>query len=591
MSRPIVPARAAYAANRAGLPALLAAALLGADALAQQAPQRVLEVFQREVLHTRRNSDLPPFGTLLPSPADGLYRLDLLGDAGNGEPRTSELPVRFLEIAHQDDFDNEGMAYDASERLLQLEARPELMQQLRGELAALDAITGRRIELRAALYELPDGAAAATVLAPETDARRGRLLWESRAAAKHGATVTFDAMKWTRYVQQINVEVAQKQSISNPVVAVFGEGPCVAVSAHALVDSDDVALFVQFACGTLERLETVVTGVPEQPNLDQPLLATTFGAASARVTSGGAMQVAVGGATGGAPLLLVIEPRYTSPRAAAEIHGVALLPMTAMTSSALRQRRPFPDPRSHMLDNYEASFGGDDGDSPLDPDQLAEIVRRAIAQEEASVEPCDGFLLVRADAAARQRGATALTHLQDQLLRNVSVRCTAVLDEASGPETFAAVQVDGQGRALNLHDVALPSLPGRVATLWRGREAMAISTMVPEIAQEAAIAAPVVNLRQSGLWLRFAPPTGPSGDTFDLDAQLDQQEMAPARSLGTGGLLQLGQCASLRARRIHALPADTDTTVARGVTMRLDGRWWRPSLVVRRSEDAAGAVR
>jgi hypothetical protein len=392
-------------------------------------------------------------------------------------------------------------------------------------------------------------------------------------------------MRWARYVRQANVEVAQDQSISNPVLAMFGEGLGAVVGVHSLADSEDLALFVQFVCGQRRSVDAVATGVANQPNLDLPTVDTAFGTASARVPSGGSMQIVLRGTPGsGARVVLTVQARYAAPRAGtSDPGGVAVLPVSALTSAALRRHYPIPDGKPLLGDNHAAWEAEGEENGVLESGQLADIVREAVGDDEgASAEVVSGHLLVAGSPQTRQTALATVRQLQDRLLRNTVMRCSAELEEVDGSSPFAPAVPNGQ--RLRLHDVALPSLPGRRAFVFRGIERNAVRTMLSEIAQGASSMSPFVEALRAGVWLSFCVPDDAAGDMIDAQTQLDHLTPAVLRTFPAGGVAHLADVASLRAVQVEALPLDRPVAVATGTAIQLEGRRWRPALLLRRTE-------
>src|SRR5207247_1244132 len=102
-----------------------------------------------------------------------------------------------------------------------------------------------------------------------------------------------------------------------------------------------------------------------------------------------------------------------------------------------------------------------------------------------------------------------LVALQDRWIVNGAVRATAAwrdTDAATPP----------------LHDVTMPMLQGRTGVLFRGRETTSLAAMNLEVAQEASIHDPKIDLVQSGLWLRVRLSPGAPAPHAELSLLLRQ---------------------------------------------------------------------
>src|SRR5712671_4070539 len=278
------------------------------------APAPAIELLSLQPLrHVRHPLPPPPFGSLLE-----------LSD------QSASLLARFEDGSHQFDVDQvlellRGMhPKEAEQDQLHLDLRGDnlvaagpgpLLQSLRDELAAMIALATRPIEVTASLYDAGDGELPPAIVRGDEQTRvlQGRkLLWTASAHCTSGDTAALEKSRWSNYVRDVDVTIAQKSTLSAPVVSVFFEGVRVAVEVHALTASQDLVLCCQFACGQRRgNPRSLATGLPGQAALDVPVVETSFGGCSGRLSTGGALLVGLGGhAAGGSHLLLVIAARY-----------------------------------------------------------------------------------------------------------------------------------------------------------------------------------------------------------------------------------------------------------------------------------------
>ena len=95
-------------------------------------------------------------------------------------------------------------------------------------------------------------------------------------ASRHGQAVALERMRWTRYVRDLDAQVAQKMSLSLPVTAQFGEGAHATVRAYCLCASDEFAVYVQFAVAQRRGVvRTLQTGTAGAADLELPQRAAT----------------------------------------------------------------------------------------------------------------------------------------------------------------------------------------------------------------------------------------------------------------------------------------------------------------------------
>src|SRR5262249_17982306 len=158
-----------------------------------------------------------------------------------------------------------------------------------------------------------------------------------------------------------------------------------------------IVLYAQFALGQRRRVDPTATGVADHPTIDLPQLETAFGAAAARLRSGGTMLVPLGGhALGGARLVLALAPRYPPPRGAGR-GGLAALPVAALTSPALVastlrviERTDFTEPAAPAtVESHDPN-----GFSWLGRDVLTELLRESMHEEAAGIDDAGGYLFV-----------------------------------------------------------------------------------------------------------------------------------------------------------------------------------------------------
>ena len=525
----------------------------------------------------------PPFGSLLTCMQG--WNVNLLGEPDSSQ-FTGDHVQGLLQVLHGNEPDYGELQQRVEGDKLFLLASSALQERLRAELRAVRATVERPIAIQAAVYALAD-ALPPTIVAPAAAAAvlpEGSAICESRAVTRSNARVAFDQLRWSRYVRDVDVEVAQKANIAGPVQDAFAEGLRVVVEPHALAGSEDIVLYAQFALGQRRRVDATATGVADHPTIDLPQLESAFGAVAARVPSGGAMLVPLGGhAQGGARLVLALAARYPTPRGTD--HGAfAMLPVSALTSAALATNalhigeRPTVGvdigPTGPIQESREPS-----GFSWLSQGLLVELLRGSVHEEDAHLEdPAGGWLFVRGSRETIAAVGAALQALQDRLLVNVEARCTVDLREVDGGGPFAAASPNGA--ATTLHDIALPTLAGREAVVFRGLEQAVIRTQVPEIAQEAFALDPVVETLQGGVWLRVRPVPEPDGVQTDLFVQLAHNSPTTERFLKPAGMLMLSDTAAARFERNCVLPPGRDVVLGNGPVLTLDGKHWRPSVRV-----------
>jgi hypothetical protein len=538
-------------------------------------PQSVLEVIPLQHVCGWRTSLVPPqWGSMLQF-ADADDRPDLLNVRADGRHVDIDSAAELLSNLHMAAIEANRLHIDRQNDDLFVLGDGAEVALVRDEVQALSALLLRPMQIEVALWDA-GGAVPPAVSTPEGWAQfvaNREPAWRSVAETQSARSVALDRQRWTRYVRDINVEVASKLAISHPVVDAFGEGGRVVVTPHALVGGDDIVLHVQFGLSQRRgQVRTAPTGVPGHADLELPLLETTYGACSGRVTNGGALAVTLRGeASGGGQSLLTIRVTSRTPPPTATVSGLSVLPCSALTSEALSMRLspPTPYPTDFEANTQTEEIGA--GFGFIEGDRLEELLRTSLGAdaEDCQMHLSGGHLFVLATDALRARVEAVLRGLQERMLRTVTVRHRG---------RFAGAADD----AASLHDIVLPTLLGREATVCRVLETNAIHALWVEVAQEASILDPHVEAQQSGCWLQVrVAPEGP-GMHLHLLAQVSHAPLPLSRSVvPAGGNLMPSDVTSIRT--YHDGPAANDQVLDHGdgPSVLLDGRPMRSTLETR----------
>jgi hypothetical protein len=203
-------------------------------------------------------------------------------------------------------------------------------------------------------------------------------------------------------------------------------------------------------------------------------------------------------------------------------------------------------------------------------DALLDILRTSLGMDAEGAETsCEnGYVLVRADDRVLAKAESLLRALQERLLATATIQHSGRLAPA-----------DGSGEPVVLHQIVMPTLLGREATVCRVLETNFVRDQFSEIAQEATMLTPLVEPVQSGTWLRVR--VAPLGQ--DLHAQMLIQcvhaPAAPLRNVApTGGLLMPQELASTRAWHDGSAVRGQTIEHGDGPVLQLDGRAFRSTL-------------
>lgn len=524
--------------------------LITLSALLPQEPPKaarsIVEIIPLQPFTTPATPITPPaWGTLLRARPDGGDQVDMLWCSNEERWFDADQALSLLHQLHRDDLDNERLRLDLREDCLHAYGPEQVVQRVTRHVRELSDLVARPIEIEISLWNATDLTDVAGVLAPADHSRlvAGRqLLWRSPRTTHSNGLTCHDRQRWTRYVRDVDTEVAQNAKIALPITDAFCEGGRVIVAPHALVSGDDLVLHVQFAFGAQRgAMRTVPCGLPNAPELDLPTLATMFGTFSGRIQNGGALALlATGHEAGGERLLLTVRATCPTPPQVGQLTDLAIFPISSLTSGALQLQCSLPSPYP-LLDDEQASLAQvSDAQSTyagLDTDALRELLFAALGgladADGFSLHAAGGFLFVRGERAALTTVGETLRGLEQRLLRTASVRHEGTLQDAAGAQGV-------------LHELSAPTLFGRQLFLARLLETSFVRDLRAEIAQESSTLNPQVDIAQSGTWLRMQMIESPAGTMADMMAQTAHVHALPARNVNPGGLLMPNDVASTR---------------------------------------------
>lgn len=565
------------------LSVLTSLSLLVAPAAAPQDNRALLEVVPLQHLcGTRSGFTPPPWGSMLTfKRADD--RPDLL-QSRDDQPRFSiDASHDLLRSLFTAEIDGERLRIDAGTDSLLVLGDAEILDKLRAVVQGAADQLNRPLQVEVALWDATGRETPPAMMDPRQFAQfvaNRTPLWRSLAETQNGRVVALDRQRWSRYVRDAETEVAQKSSIGQPVTDAFGEGGRVTVRPHALVGGDDLVLHVQFGLAQKRGpVRTLSTGVPGLPDLEVPMLETSYGACSGRITNGGGLAITMRGhpASGG-QLILTVRTAGRTPPMAQGTRGLAIFPCGALTSNALTQRLLPPSPYPLLGDEEAPGLDIEEEDMGyLPPTQLEDLVRSALGAEADAegfaINVGGDYLFVRGNDQAVAKVEAFLRALQDRLLHAVAVRHSGHLLPSDGSPRDPTVE------PTILHEIVFPTMLGRQATLARMLETNVVRDLFVEIAQEASILNPEVDAMQAGSWVRAR--TAAIGTTQHLQLLAQCAHTAPPQARGvmpTGGSLTQVDMAS--ARTAHDGGATNGHAIDHGdgPLVVIDGQVYRSTL-------------
>lgn len=521
----------------------------------------------------------PVWGSLLRYVDPDERRWDLVAGVDDPPPLDPDSVARAIATIEAEATDSGVLFVEAVGDNLIAVGERTAVQRVRQLLDSATQIVARPLTVEFAAWDVADRETPAAVLdaaAYEHFVANRPPLWRALATGRPGQAIGLEHMRWTRYVRGVEAEVAQKQSQSRPATERYAQGGHAVVRAHSLVGSDEFAVHAQFAAAIRRgAVRTLQTGMPGGADLDLPTLESAFGACSGRVANGGALAATLrGNPAGGGQLVLTVRVWSRTPPVELGREGTSLLPCSALTSNALSRRIALPDP--HDADGESVDGDEHAGYGHLDVDHLIDLARNVAADgdDEASVHFGAGYLLVRGSAAARRRVEALLVGLQDRTLRNVTVQHGALLQVPPPAEGETSPAVNK-----NLHELVMPTLPGRECVAYRLSETNVVSDVFIQIATEAGTLVPHVDPLQSGVWLRARLAPGAGALHLDLEL-LHVQAPAPATRavMAGGGTLMPAEVEGVLLAHHGAVRPGTVIEHGDGAAVTVEGRSYRSSL-------------
>lgn len=568
------------------LPVLLLASSLLAPPQDPKIPPMAREVYPLRGI-------LGPVVRPLPPPMTSFVRIrhwqgELSDEVGGVE---EDVIVALMRRVFGADLEADRLQLSMLEETLVAEGDPGTVAEVGRALEQLARVVARPITVQAALYERGDGAAPDPFLSPGQvqELQGGAPLWRATAVVRAGGRVALGNEQWTRYVADVDVEVAQKSTIADPKIDSFFEGVRLLIEPHALAGTEELAVFCWCALGWRRappERRSAVAG--SQPVLDAPNVNLNTARMSGRIADRGGLALTVDGAAeGGSRLVLVVSAHHSEPpaEAPAPLH---LIPISALTTKSFRTAprlpRGYPELPGHegyQREGQLAPYG------LVDSDTLLRLVGDAAAGQMTGdeVSQSGSFLVVEGPGSARARVERAVQRLQDRWLRNAEIRArTRLMPVGAGPAPFgrgSGAETAGEGR--DLHAVALPALLDREHIVNRGSETTVIRDYDVEIAAKAAASNPIVQEVFTGVSVAVRPYSSIRGMGADVLVDLSTGGKLDRRPAETDqiGDLYLSSDGRARFRQNDGWRPGQDVSLGWGPVVEIEGRSWRTSQEVR----------
>lgn len=546
------------------IPTLCSVVLALASVPQNPPPAAVEMVSLQHLLRTPASPLRVPTGTML-------LRDGEVDQVGGGNGPTQDAVVAALAALHGEAIQAGRLRWEVGAGNLLLAGEAAEVEAVRKSVRRLEETLARTMQLEFVLWDATDRGTPATTL-DETafgEFSRGRTaMLRLVGSVNPQQTADLQQVRAQGYVRDVDVEVASKATISDPVVDVFRDGAIASVRAIPLAGSDEFVLFGMFAVAERRGIpRTVQPGHSSAPDIEVPTLDSCMGTFSGRLGSGSALAVTLRGhpALGGQVVLTVRLLAKDRPAADAKA-SFAVLPCQALLDDSLLRVDAIPQPDGTTQLVKAPSAGR------LPEPLLLDLCRAAIGEGQGTLWSLGGHLVVQGDAGAQGRVRSLLRDLENRMLRTVSVTSTGQL-----PSTVQPAPTSGPAPNL-LFEVSAPCLTGRELRLARVVETTAITDIEVEIAQEASMTNPVVDLLQSGSWLSASVAPAGSGMHVDLQLRCLQAAQPLARSIMPNGVWTPTDVNGSVLRHQGAVGNAAVLEHGDGPLVPIDGRSWRSSL-------------
>jgi len=524
---------------------------------AQEAPRTLKIIPVSDMLIT-----IPP----VPSPRMGV----LTGQWDDKEENvvlTHREPFHILTKDSLEDLVRAGLGEITEEMSLAIRNKTLFVTGEAEHVKAAEALVGsvrqaltRRISIQARLYRIQPGQefpAIANAERLQSLCEGLPLLWSAHGMALSGQQLALSEDRYTSYVGNAEVEVAEESKVGDPVTTTMFDGVHLIVEPHSLIGTTERVLKCQFAIGEKEQeIQDISTGIADLPRIGIPHLRANSGAFSGRVEQEGALLLSLQSRTNaGSNLLLIVQAGKLGLPAGKPVTAgnTLLLPVSAQTSSFLQTASlPTYEYRNSSEDkvisrgNYPTIEEEDAGKKvaagtvilDLITDNLGDLLDAGASVDMIHNGHSAGYILARGPKHFQEQVRQLAFAIQEFSLGTTEVKLVTSLRSApltnstfadiSGPAPAAGEPVAGE----IYHGATFPSLHGHTAIVLKGMESRVIRDFDVEIAQKSAIAAPVMTTTFSGLAVGFRGEQ--QGQDISARMTVDLQHIPAIRRQTTG---------------------------------------------------------
>jgi hypothetical protein len=400
------------------------------------------------------------------------------------------------------------------------------------------------------------------------------------------------------YVEDYDVEVAQKASVGDPIVGVQNLG--FQVRMRAAPSGEDGRLYLEVQAQSAAALEGAHLTLPEDTRIELPHLALAP-IRFERVVASDAWYLAPGVTLAEAPLALLFRARLLRP--ALGPARVAPLPAWPAPDTAALEVRFFDvqdlaaAPWNRVgteINLVPSNFTPPEPPELADPtpivpaDALVELLfevspSRTWNRADSSIEARNGQLIVRQTPRVLEAIETQIDHLRARYLRSTAIRLDLLdvptrlalaLDEAPGPDAGLALgeralagleAAVAAGDARRLGQLRTTAVQAARQAVEQGVVRHYLQDYEVEIAEESTIANPVVRKFFEGLVGDVRPTTASGGEGVKVTLRFTASHLEEMGQTATPhGPIDLPAMGILRSRGDVFVPLGRTALVLAG---------------------------
>lgn len=527
------------------VPLVACAALLTPTARAQD-ETRVLRVYDVAALLEPSQDH--------PGPALSLEPSGIAGLEGAGGAEAAFEPDALIQLVRgavaPDSWGHEATRCEVAGTLLEVIQTAAVHAEVAALLAALRADVTRELEVRArivrctaagAIALLQQARARGGLLAAEAvdaalAAAGGEMLHETTVRGRLGRLTHAAALRQRAFLGDLDVEVAQKAAIVDPITRRHEYGAVIEVRGHAL-GPDRLALECRCVYATPVEPIRVVEAAGGRIEMPERQVASVGGSV---VCAPGDTWVGVAVSPTGGVAFCLTPIRRDAPAAAGPAAAKApRITRVYRIGALVRRPRDYAAPGLAPPGDSEGAggiaglaFGGDESDAtaPLTADAVADLLRGNLDPDSWEhprnrLEAQGDLLLVTHAPAMHDRIAGFLRTLAESRAGGVRVEAALVTPDAAlrdlfrGSEPPPAERVDAWLAAAGARVLACAAVGARnlqEVSAWAGRTVPYLGDYEVEVAEEAKIPDPIPGLAREGFALDVRPRLGPEGTTVTL---------------------------------------------------------------------------